>query len=170
MSKPVKEYQMSLIPNRQSPAQQPCTLYKLRSSSGELLYVGLSLNVGARLTQHKQSKDWWHAVARVDLQHYATRLEALTAEERSIRMERPTHNFVHNGQAFSKPKAMPRRCRRCRGSGSVAKYRNRRDGGVCFACKGKGYLAPERRLPNVLVLALVALLLGFLLVNGIPHP
>jgi DnaJ-class molecular chaperone len=137
----------------------PCTLYRFRDRKGELLYVGVSGDPSRRIAQHERSKPWWHAVTQIELEHFVTRDEALAAEERAIRVEQPTYNFRHNGAAFSKPKRGVRRCRRCNGTGSIAKYRHRRDGGVCFDCKGRGH---SKSSPVSVVVPLVALLVALL--------
>jgi hypothetical protein len=56
------------------------SLYRLRDERGTLLYVGIAVNPGRGFGQHARSKSWWDEVSRIDLQHFATREEALLAE------------------------------------------------------------------------------------------
>lgn len=71
---------------------RPASLYRLRDAAGELMYVGIAGNPGRRFQQHATGKAWWGDVARIDLEHYATRDEALRAERSAITSERPPYN------------------------------------------------------------------------------
>lgn len=72
------------------------TLYRVFDSSGELLYVGASINVAARLGRHAHLQTWWGDVARIDLEHFPTRAELLSAESAAIQIEGPKYNWVHS--------------------------------------------------------------------------
>jgi hypothetical protein len=67
-------------------------LYRHYDASGTLLYVGISLSALTRLEQHKASS-WFGNIARVDIQKFETRQEALEAERIAITSERPVHNI-----------------------------------------------------------------------------
>lgn len=67
-------------------------LYRHYSAVGDLLYVGVSLNVLARFAAHISQSDWASETARIDVENFPTREEALAAERRAIRDEVPRHN------------------------------------------------------------------------------
>jgi predicted GIY-YIG superfamily endonuclease len=71
-------------------------LYRLLNDSGEILYIGITNSPENRLLQHKETKLWFHQAVYVDLEIYETREEALLAERKAIRSERPLYNIQHN--------------------------------------------------------------------------
>lgn len=75
---------------------KPTTLYRLFSADNQLLYVGVAGNPGRRFEQHAGEKPWWGEVAITELEHFATREEALAAERVAIRDEAPLYNVVHS--------------------------------------------------------------------------
>jgi DNA-binding transcriptional regulator YiaG len=70
-------------------------LYRHFDSRGELLYIGVSLRALQRLSQHRGSATWFPSIARVTLQEYDTRKEALIAEREAIKTELPKFNSTH---------------------------------------------------------------------------
>jgi len=74
-----------------------CDLYRLYDVKGQLLYVGISWSAMSRLAQHKNEKRWWKTVARVDIEHFATRKQAIQAESAAIKNEQPVHNIAGRG-------------------------------------------------------------------------
>tara|TARA_R100000482_G_scaffold120627_1_gene66079 strand:+ start:774 stop:1280 length:507 start_codon:yes stop_codon:yes gene_type:complete len=72
--------------------KQRTALYRAYSSTGELMYVGISLSVMSRLSQHKNSSAWFNSAARIDIEYYPTRTDALAAEKQAIQTECPVHN------------------------------------------------------------------------------
>ncbi len=86
-------------------AVTPTALYRMRDSGGRLLYVGISKRLPERLTEHRKSKPWWSQVARIDIEHFADVSDAIAAEAKAIRSERPLWNVHH---ARSEPSARPR--------------------------------------------------------------
>lgn len=76
-------------------------MYRLRSSDGVLLYVGISTQPLQRWMQHAADKDWWPEVASMSLEWLGSNAEALAIEAHAIRTERPIHNVVHNGAAVA---------------------------------------------------------------------
>lgn len=68
-------------------------LYRFYSSTGQLLYVGITHNPSGRFQKHQQLKDWWHEVAGIALETYLTREDALAAERRAIEVENPQYNI-----------------------------------------------------------------------------
>lgn len=69
-------------------------VYRIRDTSGDLLYVGVSAAAMKRLTEHARSQPWWRDAAHVDLEHFDSRFEAMVAEARAIRDEHPRHNEI----------------------------------------------------------------------------
>ena len=67
-----------------------------------LLYVGISLNVFARITQHKRDKDWFQEISNITVEHFDTREKALDAEAKAIKTEDPKYNLaMSNGVVIS---------------------------------------------------------------------
>lgn len=56
------------------------------------MYVGISLSVMSRLSQHKNSSAWFNSTATIDVEWYPTRRDALAAEKQAIQTECPVHN------------------------------------------------------------------------------
>lgn len=69
-------------------------LYRFYSDTGQLLYVGITMNPAQRFHSHKHTKDWWDDVVGITLQHYLDRESLAAAERRAIEVERPLHNIV----------------------------------------------------------------------------
>lgn len=69
-------------------------LYRLYDKDGALLYVGVSLSVFRRLSEHAQGKEWWSQVRRIMLEPHASREAALAAEILAIRDEGPIYNIA----------------------------------------------------------------------------
>jgi predicted GIY-YIG superfamily endonuclease len=72
------------------------TLYRFYADDDALLYIGIAGSATQRFEQHAKEKSWWPQVTRTELEHFATRREALDAERLAIIAERPRHNVVHN--------------------------------------------------------------------------
>lgn len=72
-------------------------LYRFYDATGDLLYVGITVDPGKRLTRHSGDKPWWNEVARVELEQHPTRSAVLAAERLAIANERPRHNIRLNG-------------------------------------------------------------------------
>lgn len=71
-------------------------LYRFYDAGDQLLYIGITANIGSRFKQHAGDKPWWTEVHRITLEHYATREDVLTAETAAIVAEHPRYNVVHN--------------------------------------------------------------------------
>ena len=69
-------------------------LYRHFDVERKLLYVGISLNTFARLSQHKDHAQWFEKVAVVSIEHFETREEAMAAERSAIKMESPKFNIA----------------------------------------------------------------------------
>lgn len=70
-------------------------LYRFYSVTGQLLYVGITMNPVQRFKSHKGTKDWWADVSGISIEHYDSREDLANAERRAIRVEHPLHNIVH---------------------------------------------------------------------------
>lgn len=67
-------------------------VYRFASTDGELLYVGKSGNLPARIDAHRASTPWFAEVAHTDIRVFATHESALAAERSAIRAEGPRYN------------------------------------------------------------------------------
>ena len=76
------------------------SVYKFYDDEQNLLYVGISLNVFARLSQHKRDKDWWDEITNIKVQHTDTREDALDLEARLIKDEEPKYNIAMNNGIY----------------------------------------------------------------------
>ena len=74
-------------------------LYRHFNSVGRLLYVGISLDAVRRLMQHRQMKAWYTQIAKIELQWFDTRPEALRAERDAIKREHPLFNIAFSQDA-----------------------------------------------------------------------
>jgi predicted DNA-binding transcriptional regulator AlpA/predicted GIY-YIG superfamily endonuclease len=70
------------------------SLYRHFDREGRLLYVGISMNVFARLAQHRRESHWYSQITRVEIEHFDSREEVLAAEGEAIRGEKPLHDVV----------------------------------------------------------------------------
>ncbi len=69
-------------------------LYRHFDAAGRLLYVGISLSVLTRLSQHMAASSWADEIASMTVARFATRDEAHAAEREAIRTENPLHNLM----------------------------------------------------------------------------
>lgn len=72
----------------------PHDVYRVFDASGSLLYVGCSVNVFARLKEHRKWAVWWADAVRGSVHRYPDRQHALGVEARAIRDEKPRDNCV----------------------------------------------------------------------------
>lgn len=77
---------------RGSPRNVPTDVYRFFNAHGELLYVGLSCQIAARVGYHRSNQGWWHQVSRIEVEHFATRDEAALRERHVIATEFPRCN------------------------------------------------------------------------------
>lgn len=75
---------------------KPQALYRFYDADGELLYIGITSNPGARWKRHAGDKPWWTEVASTTIEHFGTREDVEVAERSAIRAERPKYNRQHN--------------------------------------------------------------------------
>jgi hypothetical protein len=71
-------------------------LYRHFDANGCLLYVGISLNTVKRLAEHRQDSRWFNQIARVEIEHFPSRKQAMMAEQVAILTEGPLHNIQQN--------------------------------------------------------------------------
>ena len=69
-------------------------LYRHFDTSGALLYVGISLSSVSRLSQHRDSSAWFDKIAKVTVEAFPTRHDALIAEAAAIANENPKYNIA----------------------------------------------------------------------------
>lgn len=75
---------------------RPHALYRFYDTDGVLLYIGITADLGSRLTQHSDDKPWWCDVTQVHVEHHPSREAVLAAEQQAISAEQPLHNITHN--------------------------------------------------------------------------
>lgn len=68
-------------------------LYRHFNAKRVLLYVGISLSAVYRLSQHRASP-WANEIAHVEIENFPSREEALEAENRALKNEKPLYNVV----------------------------------------------------------------------------
>lgn len=81
-------------------------VYRHFDAAGALLYVGVSLSAIQRLAQHADNSHWFAQIARVEIQNFNSREEALAAERRAIADESPKHNIKRPKEAKQQPQAI----------------------------------------------------------------
>lgn len=74
-------------------SSRPHVLYRFFGLNDELLYVGITCDVGSRWNRHADDKPWWAEVSRTTLAHFPDRSQVLDAETRAIAEERPKYNI-----------------------------------------------------------------------------
>lgn len=69
------------------------SLYRFYSDTGQLLYVGRTINPGQRFTDHARTKTWWPEVRGITVQDYPDADTLAAAERRAIDVEQPAYNL-----------------------------------------------------------------------------
>lgn len=72
-------------------------VYALFDRRGDLLYVGMTGNLPARLAHHRYTKKWWPLVAESESSEAMSRADALLLERRLIWFRNPLFNRVGRG-------------------------------------------------------------------------
>lgn len=71
-----------------------CELYRHFDKEGQLLYVGISFRAVERLMKgHKNNAHWFDQVARIEIERFPSRSEALQAEKAAISKDQPKYNI-----------------------------------------------------------------------------
>lgn len=78
-------------------------LYRHFDIEGTLLYVGISINTPARLSQHRICSNWFARIAKITICHFDTEADARNAEREAINTERPLFNFQGRAHCLDKP-------------------------------------------------------------------
>lgn len=78
-------------------------LYRFFDASGDLLYIGITLNPAGRWKQHREDKPWWEEVADITIETHPDRPSVLEAERKAIIAEHPRYNKTHNTRPTPKP-------------------------------------------------------------------
>jgi len=75
-------------------------IYKFYNINNELLYVGITNNMKIRLKQHKQDKDWFEEINKINISEKMTRNEAHIYEIYYISNEKPKYNidYINGGK------------------------------------------------------------------------
>lgn len=68
------------------------TVYCAYDTDGNLLYVGCTGSITARMRQHEGRAPWWNEHAYVTVEDHATTKAAFAAEAAAIRGEHPRYN------------------------------------------------------------------------------
>ena len=84
---------METIP-KTGTADQPTALYRFYDTDDNLLYVGITVELGWRWKQHAR-REWWRQVTRATVEHHPSRDEAAAAERTAIQQEHPRWNVIH---------------------------------------------------------------------------
>lgn len=84
------------------------TLYRHFDKDGVLLYVGISLSALGRLGQHADSSHWFKSIVSLTMEHFESRPEAMAAEVKAIKCEKPVHNKHHNSRIEAKAEEFAR--------------------------------------------------------------
>lgn len=77
-------------------------LYRFFDASGDLLYIGITLNPAGRWKQHREEKPWWEEVTDITIETYPDRPSVLEAERKAIIAEHPRYNKTYNAQPAPK--------------------------------------------------------------------
>jgi len=71
-------------------------LYRHFDEDDNLLYVGISMSVAARLACHKSSSHWFDKIKKITIENFGTREEVLDAEIKAIQLEKPKFNVQNS--------------------------------------------------------------------------
>lgn len=69
-------------------------VYRFFDSRDRLLYVGVTTDVGARLTSHRRSSEWWSEACRAQVDFHESLAVARHAEALAIIAEQPRCNAM----------------------------------------------------------------------------
>lgn len=70
----------------------PTALYRFYDTSRELLYIGMTVDLPARLIDHRKRKGWWWNIAVITVELHPSRVEAANAERFAVAAEQPRYN------------------------------------------------------------------------------
>lgn len=75
-------------------AHRPTAVYRFYNAHKQLLYVGITSNLGARFGHHQRNAAWWLQQDTVRIAWRDTRAEAVAEEAAAIREEGPLYNIA----------------------------------------------------------------------------
>jgi predicted GIY-YIG superfamily endonuclease len=75
-------------------SERQTVLYRVFDSDDRLIYAGISLQFFARMQQHRNHSTWFDKMAKVTVQKFETRGEAIAAEAKAIHEEDPLMNIM----------------------------------------------------------------------------
>lgn len=82
--------------DRKTSGSDRTALYRHWDEEDNLLYVGVSLSAVARLSDHMANSRWAPDIAKVTVEYYGSRPDALAAEQKAIETEAPAYNVIYN--------------------------------------------------------------------------
>lgn len=59
------------------------------------MYVGIAVNPNNRFSSHRSMSAWFQQIRKITIEPFKTRAEAIKAERRAIKLEKPLHNLAH---------------------------------------------------------------------------
>jgi hypothetical protein len=77
-------------------------VYRFRNELRELIYVGSTNGLGARLYAHARDKDWWPEVVHIEIERCGSNETMLETERLVIETEHPKYNKQFNGKHDAK--------------------------------------------------------------------
>ena len=72
------------------------TLYRYYDEQDKLLYVGITKRPRRRTKEHSAFSKWFTQAKKCTFEHFESRREALSAEFKAIKKEKPKSNITHN--------------------------------------------------------------------------
>lgn len=75
-------------------------LYRFFGPTGDLLYVGITMDPASRWHQHRLDKPWWSLISTITVETHPTRKAVLDAERAAIQAERPRFNVTHGANGW----------------------------------------------------------------------
>lgn len=87
-------------PETGSEPTRPGYLYRHFDAAGSLLYVGKSVKHLERLAQHKDTAHWYDRIRTVTVERFPTEAEALAAEDKAIKEEKPECNIAPGNSPY----------------------------------------------------------------------
>jgi len=85
-------YRPDLLVRQGEQSESCCALYRHYGVNFNLLYVGISVSLLNRTSNHSNVSDWFQSVAHIAIEWYRNRDAALSVEKMAIFCERPKHN------------------------------------------------------------------------------
>lgn len=70
-------------------------LYRHYNNNDDLLYISISLCAASRTGQHNLTAEWFGEIAGITVEYFPTKKEALIAEAKAIKKEKPRYNICH---------------------------------------------------------------------------